>query len=134
VRVGGGNVLDYSDFFLSIRKVPVGQGVVKHVDPRSRIGEFLGHYSARGAKFRDVMGYRLGIRPFGTDGVTAKVARGGARTDKPRGVRVLAITVGSTMAAIIFKVPPLLKGSVPCRYRTPMRIWLVDSVIHQHPE
>jgi hypothetical protein len=65
------------------------------------------------------MGYRLGIRPFGTEGMTAKVARGGARADKPRGVRVLAITVESTMAAMTLKVPPLLKGSVPCRYRTP---------------
>jgi hypothetical protein len=60
------------------------------VDPRSRIGAFLGYSSARGAKFRDVlaslasespgggsaqglnrMGYRLGIRPFGIDGMTA---------------------------------------------------------------
>jgi hypothetical protein len=32
--------------------------------------------------------------------------RGGARADKPRDVRILAITVGPTMAAMIFKVPP----------------------------
>jgi len=31
---------------------------------------------------------------------------GGARADKPRWVRILAITGGSSMAAMIFKVPP----------------------------
>ncbi len=32
--------------------------------------------------------------------------RGGARADKPRGVGILAITGGCSMAAMIFKVPP----------------------------
>jgi hypothetical protein len=32
--------------------------------------------------------------------------RGGARADKPRWERILAITVGSTMAAMIVKEPP----------------------------
>ena len=32
--------------------------------------------------------------------------RGGARADKPRWVRILAIAVGLRMAAMIFKVPP----------------------------
>ena len=32
--------------------------------------------------------------------------RGGALAGKPRCVRILAITVGSSMAAMIFKVPP----------------------------
>ena len=34
--------------------------------------------------------------------------RGGARADKPRWARILAITGGSSMAAMIVKVPPLL--------------------------
>jgi hypothetical protein len=38
--------------------------------------------------------------------MTVKVARGGALMDKPRWVRILAITVGSSRAAMIFKVPP----------------------------
>jgi hypothetical protein len=38
--------------------------------------------------------------------MTAKVARGGALMDKPRWVRILAITVGWSMAAMIFEVPP----------------------------
>jgi hypothetical protein len=38
--------------------------------------------------------------------MTAKVARGGALMDKPRCVRILAITVGSSMAAMIVKGPP----------------------------
>jgi hypothetical protein len=38
--------------------------------------------------------------------MTAKVVRSGALMDKPRWVRILAITVGSSMAAMIFKGPP----------------------------
>jgi hypothetical protein len=41
--------------------------------------------------------------------------RGGARADKPRWVRILAITVGCSMTAMIVKVPLLLRDSVPCR-------------------
>ena len=33
-------------------------------------------------------------------------ARGGARVGRPRWVRILTITGGSSMAAIIFKAPP----------------------------
>ena len=33
-------------------------------------------------------------------------ARGGTRADKPKWVRILAITAGSSMAAMIFKEPP----------------------------
>jgi hypothetical protein len=39
--------------------------------------------------------------------------QGGAREDKPRWVRILAITVGSSMAAMILKVPLLLKDTAP---------------------
>ena len=35
-------------------------------------------------------------------------ARGGARVGRPRGVRILAITGGSSMAAMIFKAAPQL--------------------------
>ena len=55
----------------------------------------------------------VGIGPFGVDRMTAKVARGGALMDKPRWVRILAITVGCSMAARIFKVPPLLRDTAP---------------------
>jgi hypothetical protein len=41
--------------------------------------------------------------------------RGGARADKPSWERILAITVGSPMAAMICKVPPLLRGSAHYR-------------------
>jgi hypothetical protein len=40
--------------------------------------------------------------------MAAKVARGGALMGKPRYVRVLVIAVGSSMAAMIVKGPPLL--------------------------
>ena len=39
--------------------------------------------------------------------------RGGARADKPRCMRILAITVGSRMAAMIVKESPLLKDTAP---------------------
>jgi hypothetical protein len=39
--------------------------------------------------------------------------QGGARADQPRCVRILAITVGSTIAAMIVKAPPLLKDTAP---------------------
>ena len=35
-------------------------------------------------------------------------ARGGARVDRPRWLRILTITGGSSMAAMIFKLPPQL--------------------------
>src|SRR5215468_9159861 len=35
-------------------------------------------------------------------------ARGGARVDRPRWLRILTITGGSSMAAMIFKAPPQL--------------------------
>jgi hypothetical protein len=66
--------------------------------------------SATPSRWRDEE-YRgsVGIRPFGADRMTAKVARGGARMDQPRWVRILAITVGCSRAAMIFKVPPHLQ-------------------------
>ena len=43
-------------------------------------------------------------------------ARGGARVGRPRWLRILSITGGSSMAAMIFKAPPQF-GSVRCRCR-----------------
>src|SRR5262244_4486755 len=46
-------------------------------------------------------------------------ARGGPRVDRPRWLRILSITGGSSIAAIIFKAPPQLgQCSIsPCRHR-----------------
>jgi len=44
----------------------------------------------------------LEIRPLGVERRPTKVARGGALRGKPRGVRILAIMVGSSMAAMIW--------------------------------
>ena len=67
--------------------------------------------------------------------MAAKVARGGARMGKPRGARIVAITGGCLMAAMIVKESPLLKDTAPSlgadsdtslylayqyRYRTPV--------------
>ncbi len=41
--------------------------------------------------------------------------QGGALMGKPRWVRILAMTGGYSMAAMIFKVPPLLKDTARCR-------------------
>jgi hypothetical protein len=57
----------------------------------------------------------VGIRPFGVDRMPAKVARGGALMGKPRCARILAIRGGCSMAAMIVKVPPLLKDTARCR-------------------
>ena len=53
--------------------------------------------------------------PFGVDRMAAKVARSGARMGKPRGARILAITGGCLMAAMIVKGPPLLRDTVQYR-------------------
>ena len=98
----------------------------------SRVGDFPGHSSTRGAEFRGVLASSAsadqrgvsaqGAEPEGGSGrdqaVWIRAAcragdRGGARADRPRWERILVITVGSTMAAIIVKEPPLLKDSVP---------------------
>ena len=85
-----------------------------------------GPSSARGAMFRGVLASRAsegqeggsaqGLNRtgagFGGDQAcwnrskTLAAARGGAQAGKPRWVSILAITVESTMAAMIFKVPP----------------------------
>jgi len=44
-------------------------GIVKHVSPRSRIGDFPGHSSALGAKFRDRLVSRVGE---GQEGLSAQ--------------------------------------------------------------
>ncbi len=44
----------------STRKVQLGLGAVKHAKSRSRIGDFPGHSSARGAKYWDVLASRAG--------------------------------------------------------------------------
>ncbi len=86
-------------------------------------GHFSGRSSARGAMFRMVLASWVGA---GQGGWSARGdepgrdsdqairnrskrcagARGGARADRPRCLRILAITVGSTMAAMIVKGPP----------------------------
>jgi len=56
-------------------------------------------------------GAAAGIRPFESVGDRS------GRADKPRGVWILAIPGGSSMAAMIVKVTPLLKDTARCRYR-----------------
>ena len=50
-------------------------------------------------------GFRL-LRSFGIDRLDAPAQRGGARVGRPRWLRILTITGGSSMAAMIFKLPP----------------------------
>jgi hypothetical protein len=57
----------------------------------SRIEDFPGPSSTRGAEFRGVLRIRAKCRAGD---------RGGARANKPRWVRVLAITVESSMGAM----------------------------------
>jgi hypothetical protein len=94
--------------------------------PRPGIEAFSGPSSARGAKFRGVLASRAsegqgglsaqGLNRMGSGSVgdqgswnrskARAGARGGARADQPRCVRILAITGGSSMAAMIVKGPP----------------------------
>ena len=92
---------------------------------QSRIGDLSGDSSVRGARIRGVLllgrvqakgGCRLGEsnrvgRGLGSEGHLESVEwprgrSGRSRADKPRWVRILAITGGSSMAAMSFKVPP----------------------------
>src|SRR5215510_13185881 len=52
-------------------------------------------------------GFRL-LTSSGTDRLDDAGDRGGARVDKPRWVRILTITVGSSIAAMILKAPSQL--------------------------
>ena len=53
-----------------------------------------------------IVGLRLATG-FGSQAVwNRSKRRGGARVGKPRRVRILTITAGSSIAAIIFKAPP----------------------------
>jgi hypothetical protein len=114
--------------------------VVKYASRRSRIGDWSGHSSARGARIRGFLASQAsagqrglsaqGVEPDGR-GIRGRDQAiwsrsndragdwGGARADKPRWVRILAITGGSSMAAMIVKVPPLLADTARCRYRIP---------------
>ena len=102
--------------------------VVKGVNGRSRIEDLSGDSSVRGARIRDVLasrtsagqrrlsargvepggrGARPGIRrPFGIGRMAARAIAAVPGRTSPRCVRILAITVGSSMAAMSFKVPP----------------------------
>jgi hypothetical protein len=51
-------------------------------------------------------------------------ARGGARAGKPRWVRILVITGGCSMAAMIFKVPP---------HREECSIWISNTRYESPP-
>jgi hypothetical protein len=116
---------DFKRPFSSARKVLLGGSLVKHASSRSRIENFPGHSSARG----DQVSGRFGVsgergpkggcrlkgdepdRIRGDQAIWGRSnaragARGGARIGKPRCARILAITVGSRMAAMIAKVPP----------------------------
>ncbi len=99
-------------------------------------GVFSGPSSARRAMFRTVLVSWVGA---GQGGWSARGdepgrdsdqaiwnrskrcagARGGVRADMPRCLRILAITVGSTMAAMIVKGPPQW-GHCSYRYRIPV--------------
>ena len=57
--------------------------VVKYASRRSRVGDFSGDSSVRGARIRGVLAYWDGVR-----------------ADKPRWVRMLAITGGCSMAVM----------------------------------
>jgi hypothetical protein len=59
-----------------------------------------------GLPARGVKPVESGIRPLGTEPAARTGERGGARLGKPRWVRILAITAGSSMAAMIFKALP----------------------------
>ena len=89
--------------FSSTGKVQLDLWAVKHARWRSRIWDFSGHSSARGAEFWDVLASRAsagqeglremnriesggvwsGIRPFGLERSAAPVIGGGARAGKP---------------------------------------------------
>ena len=77
-------------------------------------------------------GFRL-LRLSGIDRLDAPAARGGARVDRPRWLRILTITGGSSMPALeecskgqamIFKAPPQLGQSELCIER-PLEIAVV---------
>ena len=100
--------------------------VVKGASGRSRIEDLSGDSSVRGARIRGVLASRAsagqrrlsarGVEPGGARPGIQKAIwnrsngragdRGGPRVDKPRCVKILAITEGSSMAAMSFKVPP----------------------------
>src|SRR5215468_11743659 len=50
----------------------------------------------------------LALRLFGTDRIAAPGSAGVARVGSPKWLRILTITGGSSMAAMIFKAPPQL--------------------------
>ncbi|OOO01085.1 MAG: hypothetical protein USCGTAYLOR_02706 [Chromatiales bacterium USCg_Taylor] len=61
----------------------------------------------RGCRLRDLNQVGCSFRIRRLDRAKCRAGdRGGARACKPRGVRILAITLGSSIAVMIFKVPP----------------------------
>src|SRR5215467_7269617 len=62
--------------------------------------------SERAAK--DCVGNRFGSQVVWNRSNRCAGVRGGARVGRPRWVRILTITGGSSMAAMIFKAPPQL--------------------------
>src|SRR5215813_5840430 len=74
--------------------------------PASSGGAVAG--SARLARRRIALATGFGSQVVWNRSNRCAGARGGARVGRPRWVRILTITGGSSMAAIIFKAPPQL--------------------------
>jgi len=124
--------------FCSKGKVRLNLRGVNHARPRSRIGDFSGPSSARGAMCPGVLASRAsegqgglwarGLNRMGSgigegsgqlESKARAGARGGARAGKPRWVRILAIAGGCSMEAMSFKAPRT-GNSVPYRSRRPV--------------
>ena len=72
--------------------------------------------SARAAA-KDCVGNRFGSQVVWNRSNRCAGARGGARVGRPRWLRILKITGGSSMAAMIFKAPPQLRTKKHGSYR-----------------
>jgi hypothetical protein len=93
--------------FIGPRRPDPGRfGLSRECRPKGAVG------SGSGTGWEGVHGRDQAIWSWSNDRAGA---RGGARADKPRWVRILAITGGCSMAAMIVKVPPA--DTARCRYR-----------------